>query len=89
MTDQMFALLAICVSLCPQRIEESVEATLREKQGDKIDEVLQSGNEANFKEWFSFACPKFISPTPPNYELGTTTSYDKVCIFCWTNRSFF
>lgn len=62
--EQMYALLAICVSLCPQRVEDSVAVTLKEKQGERIEQVSQGENfDRNFEEWFSYSCPKFISPT--------------------------
>merc|ERR1712183_119721 len=43
----MYSLLAIAVTLCPQRIDESVHAVLREKCAEEI---------------FSFACPKYVPP---------------------------
>jgi len=65
--DQMYTLLAITVSLCPQRIDENVHAVLREKYADKMQK-MQRGDEAVFDELFSFACPKFIIPAAPDYE---------------------
>merc|ERR1719350_2394089 len=39
-TDQMFVLLAICLVLHPQRIDESLHTTLREKNyADKINKM--------------------------------------------------
>lgn len=36
----MYALLAICLSLCPQRIDETnIHSTLREKYIDKIQRM--------------------------------------------------
>lgn len=68
-TDQMYVLLAIAVSLCPQRVDEHVETLLREYHGEKIDRIQQGLAEAKeFSDWFSSACPKFVSPVPPNYE---------------------
>jgi translation initiation factor 3 subunit L len=32
----MYALLAICLSLCPQRVDENVHSLLRDKYGDKM-----------------------------------------------------
>merc|ERR1712126_699329 len=65
--DQMYTLLGICLVLCPQRIDESINQQLREKMGDKMLK-MQKGDIAVFEESFSFACPKFISPIPPNYD---------------------
>ncbi|KAI5069046.1 hypothetical protein GOP47_0015347 [Adiantum capillus-veneris] len=67
--EQLYALLAICLSLCPQGklVEENVNSQLREKQGEKMLR-MQRNDEAVFDELFSFACPKFITPSPPNYD---------------------
>lgn len=67
-SDQMYCLLAICISLCPQRVDENVHATLREKFTDKMQR-MQKGDAACFEEIFNFACPKFINPAPPPYAL--------------------
>ena len=48
-TDQMFVLLAICLVLHPQRIDESLHTTLREKNyADKINK-MQRGEMAEFE----------------------------------------
>jgi translation initiation factor 3 subunit L len=67
-SEQMYGLLAICLSLCPQRVDETVHTTLREKYSDKMVR-MQKGDEACFEELFSYACPKFINPAPPNFAL--------------------
>ncbi|KAK6129691.1 hypothetical protein DH2020_036557 [Rehmannia glutinosa] len=46
--EQMYALLAISLSLCPQRYDEEAFAI--------------------YDELFSYACPKFITPSAPSYE---------------------
>eukprot|EP01112_Ceratiomyxa_fruticulosa_P003280 TRINITY_DN1364_c0_g1_i2.p1 TRINITY_DN1364_c0_g1~~TRINITY_DN1364_c0_g1_i2.p1 ORF type:complete len:639 (+),score=130.75 TRINITY_DN1364_c0_g1_i2:186-2102(+) len=66
--DQMYALLAIGVALCPQRIDENVHSLLREKYGDHLNK-MQRGEESGFntfRDLFSFACPKFVLPTIPD-----------------------
>lgn len=65
--EQMYCLLAIAVTLCPQRIDESVHAVLRDKCSEKIFR-MQKGDESCFEELFSFACPKYISPHQ-NYDV--------------------
>ncbi|XP_065826825.1 eukaryotic translation initiation factor 3 subunit L-like [Oscarella lobularis] len=65
--EQMYHLLAIALTLSPQRIDESVHTLMRTKLGDKLD-FLAQGDEKQFEEMFSFACPKFLSPVPPNFE---------------------
>merc|ERR1711865_476452 len=64
--EQMFALLAILVSLCPYRLEENLQSLLREKYDEKIQRMLK-GETAVFEELFQYACPKFVTPTAPNY----------------------
>ena len=67
-TEQMFVLLAICLVLHPQRIDESLHSTLREKSyAEKINK-MQRGELSEFESCFAFSCPKFLSPVPPNYD---------------------
>ncbi|UYV80963.1 EIF3L [Cordylochernes scorpioides] len=63
-TEQMYHLLAICLSLYPQRIDESVLLQLRDKMGDKMLR-MQQRNMDEFVSCFTFACPKFLSPVYP------------------------
>jgi translation initiation factor 3 subunit L len=74
--DQMYTLLAIAVSLCPQRIDETVHAVLRDKYVDKMIK-MQRGDESVFDELFSFACPKFITPASPNYDEESPQNYNQ------------
>ncbi len=66
--QQMCALLAICLSLCPhpKLVEESVNNQLQENRAEKMLH-MQCSDEAMFEELFFYACPKFITPSPPNY----------------------
>merc|ERR1712117_862731 len=67
-TEQMFVLLAICLVLHPQRIDESLLTTLREKNyADKMNK-MQRGEMSEFEPCFTFSCPKFLSPVPPAYD---------------------
>lgn len=65
--EQLYALLAIAISLCPQRVDEHVHATLREKYADKIPR-LQQGDPETIEELFSYACPRFVLACPPSYD---------------------
>ncbi|KAM7276197.1 hypothetical protein ACFE04_018063 [Oxalis oulophora] len=69
--EQMYALLAICLSLCPQvhLVEETVNTQLREKYGEKMIRMQRYDDEAFaiYDELFSYACPKFITPSPPSF----------------------
>lgn len=69
--EQMYGLLAISLSLCPQRVDENVHSFLREKYSDKMQRMQKGGEEsyATYEEIFIYACPKFINPAAPNYSL--------------------
>ncbi|KAL1212675.1 hypothetical protein V5N11_021234 [Cardamine amara subsp. amara] len=70
--EQMYALLAVSLSLCPQTklVDESVNTQLREKYGDKMMRMQRYDDEAFgiYDELFSYACPKFITPSAPSFE---------------------
>ncbi|XP_078428998.1 RNA polymerase I-associated factor PAF67 [Wolffia australiana] len=70
--EQMYALLAICLSLCPQTklVDESVLSQLKEKYNDKMLRMQRFDDEAYgiYDELFSYACPKFITPSAPVYD---------------------
>ncbi|CAH2044434.1 unnamed protein product [Thlaspi arvense] len=70
--EQMYALLAVCLSLCPQTklVDESVNSQLREKYGEKTLRMQRYDDEAFgiYDELFSYACPKFITPSAPSFE---------------------
>ncbi|KAG1650108.1 Eukaryotic translation initiation factor 3 subunit L [Nymphon striatum] len=66
-TEQMYTLLAICLVLHPQRIDESVHSQLKEKFADRMQK-MQKGDTQEFENAFTFACPKFLSPVPPTYD---------------------
>ncbi|XP_071693019.1 uncharacterized protein, partial [Rutidosis leptorrhynchoides] len=70
--EQMYALLTICLSLCPQvkLVDEIVNTQLREKNGDKMLRMQQNDDEsfALYDELFSYACPKFITPSARSYD---------------------
>lgn len=70
--EQMYALLAICLSLCPQSrlVDETVNSQLREKYGEKMGRMQRYDDEAfaMYDELFSYACPKFITPSAPSFD---------------------
>jgi len=76
--EQMYALLAICVVLCPQYrlLEEGVNNSLREKYAEKIHKMTR-GDEAVFDELFSYGCPKFITPSCPNWQAETLVNFNQ------------
>ncbi len=64
-TDQMNTLLAMCLVLHPQRIDESLHSILKEKSYAEKMNKMSSGETAEFETCFAFACPKFLSAIPP------------------------
>ncbi|CAF4566900.1 unnamed protein product [Rotaria sp. Silwood1] len=69
--DQMMTLLAICLTLNPMRIDETIYLHLREKFLDKLPKpLLWVGPDGKlpFRDSFAYACPKFISPAPTIFE---------------------
>ncbi|RQM04890.1 hypothetical protein DH86_00002684 [Scytalidium sp. 3C] len=68
--DQMYALIAICVAFHPTRLDDTIHTALREKYGDQLLKLQRGGPESLpiFEELFRSACPKFISPTPPDFD---------------------
>jgi translation initiation factor 3 subunit L len=68
--DQMYALVAICVAFNPTKLDDIVHTALREKYGDMLVRLQRGGPESLplFEDLFRQACPKFISPTPPDFD---------------------
>lgn len=64
-TDQMYHLLAICLVLHPQCVDESIQQTLRDKSYHEKMYKMQYGDLQEFENCFVYACPKFLSPCPP------------------------
>lgn len=65
-TEQMYHLLAICLVLHPQCIDESIQQVLRDKNYHEKMYKMQMGDLQEFENCFLFACPKFLSATPPS-----------------------
>ena len=72
-TEQMYALIAICVSFAPTRLDDTIHTVLRERYGDKFNKLQRGGPDSLpvYRELFQTACPKFISPTPPDFDNPT------------------
>ena len=79
--EQMYALLAICLSLCPQTqlVDENVVNQLKEKYNDKMMRMQRFDDDAYglYDELFSYACPKFITPSAPVFD-EPLTNYNQV-----------
>ncbi|KAK4956184.1 hypothetical protein LTR66_013344 [Elasticomyces elasticus] len=68
--DQMYALVAICVAFQPTRLDDTIHTALREKYGEQFTRMQRGGPETLpiFEELFRAACPRFITPTPPDFD---------------------
>lgn len=65
--DQMYALLLLAHGLCPRHLDEEIQKNIREKHGDK-QAKLARGDDLCFEELFSYACPKFVTGAPPDFD---------------------
>ena len=59
-----------------QHVDEAVNSQLKERFQDKMTR-LQKGEKKMFEDMFAYACPKFISPIPPDYD-SLPENYNKV-----------
>jgi len=64
-TDQMYTMLAVCLVLHPQSIDESINSVLQDRKYAEKVSRMQQGDLKEFENSFLFACPKFLSPVPP------------------------
>ncbi|OAJ40717.1 hypothetical protein BDEG_24422 [Batrachochytrium dendrobatidis JEL423] len=78
-SDQMYALLSMSLVLSPQKIDENINNTLKEKYGEQYQK-MQKGEDglSTFEELFLYACPKFISPSAPDLESEGSLIHDAV-----------
>jgi len=67
--ERMIALLAIVTHACPAQglVEDSIARVVRDKHGSQLSKI--EAGEEGYEDLFIFACPKFISPSVPPYEL--------------------
>jgi translation initiation factor 3 subunit L len=65
--DQMYALLMLALSLSPRPLDEALERYIRDKNADK-QARLQRGEELAYEELFSYACPKFVTGSNPDFD---------------------
>jgi len=71
--EQIFHLLAIALNFYPMRIDDSINLYLKEKYAERLIK-LQRGDKDELVNMFHYACPKFLSPVPPNFD-GVTDQY--------------
>merc|ERR1711865_1078804 len=79
--EQMFALLAILVSLCPYQLEENLQTLLREKYEEKVQRMAR-GEVIVFEELFQYACPKFVQPSAPDFSILENVNQEATKLQC-------
>jgi translation initiation factor 3 subunit L len=67
--DQMYALLAILITFCPQRLDEHVGATLRDNYAEKMAQ-MQRGETSIVEDLFAYGGPKWVSPISEGDDLA-------------------
>jgi len=69
--DRMIALLAIITHACPETglVEDGIARSIREKHGKQLSKI--EAGEEGYEDLFIYACPKFITPSVPRYELAS------------------
>jgi translation initiation factor 3 subunit L len=70
--DQIYKCLAICLTLQPQRIDETIDAQLTEKMGDAMSR-MQKGEISEFESCFNIGCPKFVCPILSQLDIANGT----------------
>jgi len=70
--DRMIALLAILTHVCPDNgmVDDSVSKVIRDRHGKQLSKI--EAGEEGYEDLFIFACPKFVTPSVPRYELALT-----------------
>uniref|UniRef100_A0A5S6QWP9 Eukaryotic translation initiation factor 3 subunit L n=1 Tax=Trichuris muris TaxID=70415 RepID=A0A5S6QWP9_TRIMR len=77
--DQMYQLLAICVALQPQRIEESIQSELYKQVSDRFSR-MQRGELKDHELAFQAGCPRFFNPVSSSQESDKNLSQEAVAL---------
>jgi len=71
----MYTLLAMCLVLHPQCVDESIQQVLREKNYTDRMFKMQYGDLQEFENCFQLACPKFLSMDPAEDSVKEAVKY--------------
>lgn len=74
--DQMYALLAICTFIFPFKLEDNIQATLKEKFGDEMTRLHNGDIRKILEDLFCFGTPKFVSPSNNPMEFHFNNFYE-------------
>jgi len=72
--DQLYGLLAICVTMFPMKLDETIEQNMQKKAEEKFVR-MQDGDEKAFEEMYNFVCPKFIPLGNPELDSNKSSCY--------------
>jgi translation initiation factor 3 subunit L len=76
MNDRMLALFAIALALAPGfPVDDGVAAAIKDKYGDKMA-LMERGDAATFDNMLTYASPKFVVPSIPDYGAPVNSSHD-------------
>lgn len=70
--NNMYGSLAMSLSLKPETVEESLQITLDEKFGDRINK-MRDGDLNAYEETFYENCPQYVTARAPDYDKGIPT----------------
>jgi len=69
--DRMFTLLVILQTFCPKKIDDHLTNIIRQDHSDKLIAM----QNRDVEQLFSYACPKFVHPVPPDFSTPEITSH--------------
>ena len=76
MNDRMLALFAIALALAPgYPVDDGVAANIKDKYGDKMA-LMERGDAATFDNMLTYASPKHVVPSIPDYGNPLNSSHD-------------
>ena len=67
-TEQLYSILTIVLSLCPQAIDHYLWNRVNEKSSESIEQI-RDGDINGYEQLFISCAPKFVSATPINFEI--------------------
>jgi len=74
--DRMLALFAIALALAPgYAVDDGVASAIKDKYGDKAA-LMERGDGPTFDNLLTYASPKFVVPSIPDYGAPTNCSHD-------------
>lgn len=70
-SEQMYALLALLVGLCPTRLDDVLFTEMKTRFSDQMAAIYRGGENGlkTIEELFVFGAPKFMLPLLPNFDV--------------------